>query len=294
MCDPQPSTSLKCAAVNLKAIAVAALVLVLVGVGIAAATESSGPALSAPHHRQQARAKSHGAGKGCRKPVILMVHGGGWYRGDPSYVDHAIRYTKQRGGFTTVGVRYSLHSVGAAFRDLERAARHWRDRGCRVFAYGESNGANMVENLASRGLVSAAAAVSPPTDLLSWSYPAVSDRTYGEDLSTPHGREYAENPASNPKSWGYLHGTPKVLGNLSPSRHPYNARRQAQLLIFQSCVDHVVKCQMNRDYAHSDQRASSGTSNKIHYKPVGGEHATPKVKIAAFKVSYRWFQKLAR
>jgi acetyl esterase/lipase len=227
--------------------------------------------------------------------VILLVHGGGWWRGSPAIVSHAADYTRRRSDlFKPVAVRYSLHSVARAFRDLASSARYWRLRGCRVFAYGESNGANMVENLASRGLVSAAAAVSPPTDLLSWSYRAHSYRTYGRDLSTPAGRAYAENSSSAPMSWAYLDATPSVLRRMSPSLHPYDARRQAPLLIFQSCDDTVVRCAMNLRYARSDGGGARRPSNRIRYRPVHGDHATPAVKAASFRVSYRWFRYLVR
>lgn len=250
------------------------LVAIVPGGGAAASQASANPRAPCPS-----------------KAVVLLVHGGGWYRGNPSYEDHAVDFTRKANLFKPVAVRYSLHSIGRAFQDLADSARYWKRRNCRVFAYGESNGANMVENLASRGLVSAAAAVSPPTDLLSWSYRAISKKTYRVDLSTPHGREYAENPPNNPKSWAYLNATPKVLQRLSPSRQPYNEKRQSPVLIFQSCVDHVVKCKMNRDYAASDNHSRT---NEIRYQPVGGEHATPAVKDAAYKVSYRWFRRLLR
>jgi acetyl esterase/lipase len=61
-----------------------------------------------------------------------------------------------------------LWDVPAAVQTAVADARRLRERGYRVFAYGDSAGGTLAALLADRGLVRAAVANEPPSNLIEW------------------------------------------------------------------------------------------------------------------------------
>ena len=97
--------------------------------------------ISAEHHR----------------PVVLLLHAGGWILGDTSLTE-PLEPIVRRAGFKPVEVDYTIGSLPLAFEDAESAASQYRHRA--VYAYGESAGGTMAGWLASQRMVTAAAANS--------------------------------------------------------------------------------------------------------------------------------------
>ena len=86
-------------------------------------------------------------------PGVLVVHGGGWTRGERGDMEHIARRLAER-GFVAVNVSYRLapaHVFPAASRDLEDAVRWMRTRASalgidprRIGAFGYSAGGHLV------------------------------------------------------------------------------------------------------------------------------------------------------
>jgi len=196
------------------------------------------------------------------KPVLLLIHGGGFFAGDPGYMDYAAAIAAQQGEFATLQPSYPLDDLPAAFVQMRDLALSLRRQGRRVFAYGDSAGAAIAAWLASRGYVRAAAAKSPPTALRAW--------------ASPFAREYRTDPASDPHSWRHLRTSEEDLRTYSSARRP----SLRPLLIFQSCEDRIVPCAMNIGFAERDPRVS--------LVRIWGAHADPEAKAWAFRHGLAW------
>lgn len=111
-----------------------------------------------------------------RKPVVLTIHGGGYYGLDASTmasVDQAF----EAQGFRARPVDYTIGDIRAGWRDVRRAAAVYGPRR-RVYAYGESAGGGLAGMLATkRGLIDGAVIHSPLVDLRPWG------RQYGDRFS---------------------------------------------------------------------------------------------------------------
>jgi acetyl esterase/lipase len=199
-----------------------------------------------------------------RRPVLLLIHGGGFFEGSPSAMDYAASIATAQGTFATVQPAYPLDNLPAAFRRIEDIALALRAQGRQVFAYGDSAGGAIAAWLASRGIVRAAAAKSPPTALRAW--------------HSPYARRYATARPDDPHSWRYLRATAQVLRSYSSANRP--SRRP--LRIFQSCADTVVPCAMNIGFAERDP--------KVSLVRVWGQHGDPVARAHSFALGLRWLR----
>ena len=128
------------------------------------------------------------------RPAIVIIHGGGWKRGDKRaniWARYPLEYAKA--GFVAISVNYrllpddpfpaSVEDVKAAVRWLRENAGQYNIDVNRIGAYGNSAGAHLALMLAfsddTVGLagpytaqtasIQAVAASAPPTDLVNWS-----------------------------------------------------------------------------------------------------------------------------
>ena len=108
-------------------------------------------------------------------PILFMVHGGGWRRGDkrmPNVVGNKAAYWLQR-GFVFVSANYRMEpdadplvqagDVAAALASVQRRARQWHADPAKALLMGHSAGAHLVALLGSNpeGLLRQAGAQRP-------------------------------------------------------------------------------------------------------------------------------------
>jgi fermentation-respiration switch protein FrsA (DUF1100 family) len=148
--------------------------------------------------------------------------------------------------------------VLAARAQARRLGRRYRGR---VYAYGTSAGGTLAALLASDGLVSAAAAKAPISDLVGWQWPLTA---YGPDYYETIGASEADRY------------------RLSPLRRP--ARRP--LLVVQGRGDQVVPPAMNRAYAVKFER--------VRLWVVGGGHHTERRRPQLLRRVFGWLAHIAR
>jgi pimeloyl-ACP methyl ester carboxylesterase len=157
-------------------------------------------------------------------PHLLLIHGGSFLFEDQTF-EPLTRVAALRAGFIPHYLRYPLGDMPAAFRAARAEALRLRARyGNSVYAYGTSAGGTLAALLAGDGLVSAAVAKAPPTDLLGWRWPL---GAYGVDYYEQIGL------------------TPTARRRLSPLRRP--ARRP--LLLVHGRRDRVVSAAMSAAFA---------------------------------------------
>jgi pimeloyl-ACP methyl ester carboxylesterase len=161
---------------------------------------------------------------GSAPPHLLLIHGGSFLYEDPTF-EPLTSAAALRAGFIPHYLRYPLGDVPAAFRAARAEALRLRARyGHGVYAYGTSAGGTLAALLAGDGLVSAAVAKAPPTDLLGWRWPL---DAYGADYYEQIGL------------------TTAARRRLSPLRRP--ARRP--LLLVHGRRDRVVSAAMSSAFA---------------------------------------------
>jgi pimeloyl-ACP methyl ester carboxylesterase len=149
-------------------------------------------------------------------------------------------------------------AVLAARAEARRLGRRYRGR---VYAYGTSAGGTLAALLAGDGLVAAAAAKAPISDLVDWQWPL-----------TAYGSDYYESIGA---------GTGDRF-RLSPLRRP--AKRP--LLVLQGRGDHVVPLAMNRAYAAKFER--------VRLWVVGGGHHTERSHPQLLRRAFGWLAQIAR
>jgi fermentation-respiration switch protein FrsA (DUF1100 family) len=147
--------------------------------------------------------------------------------------------------------------VLAARSEARRLGRRYRGR---VFAYGASAGGTLAALLASDGLVSAAVAKAPISDLVDWQWPLTA---YGPDY-------YDSIGASTPDRY-----------RLSPLRRP--ARRP--LLIVHGRRDRIVPPGMSRRYA--------GKFKRVSLWVVQGGHHTERTRPELLGRAFQWLARSA-
>ena len=103
---------------------------------------------------------------GARKPILLLIHGGGFAFDDPTRMDDAARVATAR-GFRPVRLEYTLWNLPRALADANRAAKRYARRGP-LFAYGESAGGTLAALVARPGRARAAVAYAPVSNLVHW------------------------------------------------------------------------------------------------------------------------------
>jgi fermentation-respiration switch protein FrsA (DUF1100 family) len=189
-----------------------------------------------------------------------MIHGGSFLFEDPTF-EPSTRAAARAAGFVPHYLRYPLGDMPAALEAARAEAVRLRAKyGSSVYAYGSSAGGTLAALLAGEGLVSAAVAKAPPTDLLGWEWPL-----------SAYGADYYER----------IGLTPAARRRLSPLRRP--ARRP--LLVVQGRRDRVVPVAMNQAYAAKFERV-------LLWVVRGGHHAErrrPQLLTQAFD----WLARLA-
>jgi pimeloyl-ACP methyl ester carboxylesterase len=158
-------------------------------------------------------------------PQLLLFHGGSFLFEDPSF-EEVTEPLVEAAGFAPHYVDYPLGDLPVALvRARAEAARLRLHYGADdVFAYGSSAGGTLAALLAGEGLVAAAVAKAPPSDLVGWTWPL---STYGADYYEQIGL------------------TPEARYRLSPLRRP--ARKP--LLLLQGRADAVVPAAMSKVFA---------------------------------------------
>lgn len=196
------------------------------------------------------------------RPVLLLIHGGGFVEGAPSAMDYAAAIVAEEGEFATLQPAYPLNDLAGAFERLRGIALDLEGQGREVYAYGDSAGGAIAAWLASHGYVSAAAAKAPPTALVGW--------------RSATARHYATAARGDRRSWRHLRATPRVRRAYSTAFR----RSERPVRIFQSCSDVVVPCSLNIGFAQRDP--------KVSLRQIWGRHKDRGAKLFAFRSGLRW------
>ena len=224
------------------------MLAVTVALASAASSAAAGPA-------------SNPAAQGRTGPQLILIHGGSFLYEDPSF-ESLTRLRAIRAGFTPHYLRYPLGDMPGAFHAAREEAVRLKARyGSAVYAYGSSAGGTLAALLAGEGLVSAAAAKAPVSDLLEWQWPL-----------TAYGPDYFERIGL---------GAPAARRRLSPLRRP--ARRP--LLILQGRQDQVVPPAMNRAYSRKFKR--------VYLWEVQGGHHTERLRPRLLTKAFDWLARVA-
>lgn len=193
-------------------------------------------------------------------PQLLLIHGGSFLYEDPTF-EALTRRRARAAGFVPHYLRYPLGDLPAAVRAARAEAIRLRSRyGRAVYAYGSSAGGTLASLLAGDGLVSAAVAKAPVSDLVGWSWPLTA---YGSDYFERIGASLADR------------------FRLSPLRRP--ARRP--LLIVHGRRDRIVPLAMSRRYAVKFKR--------VHLWVVPGGHHTEHIRPKLLSRAFDWLARVA-
>jgi dipeptidyl aminopeptidase/acylaminoacyl peptidase len=249
--SPRPPRARRVVGVDIRIPAtarIAAALSALLLLGLPAATAAAAPEAGLD------RAKS-------LAPHLLLIHGGAFLGEDPTFRP-LTQGPAAAAGFVTHYLDYPLGDLPAAVRAARAEARRLRARfGAAVYAYGSSAGGTLAAILAGDGLVNAAVAKAPPSDLVTWSWPL---EMFGPD--------YHERIRANPGA----------VRRLSPLRRP--ARRP--LLVVHGRQDSVVPFEMSEAFAAKFQR--------VHLWPVPGGHWTERLRPQLLTASMGWLQRNGR
>jgi pimeloyl-ACP methyl ester carboxylesterase len=193
-------------------------------------------------------------------PHLLLIHGGSFLYEDPTF-EPLTRAAARAAGFIPHYLRYPLDDMPAAFQAARAEAIRLRTRyGSAVYAYGTSAGGTLAALLAGDGLVSAAAAKAPPTDLLGWEWPL---GAYGLDYYQQIGL------------------TPAARRRLSPLRRP--ARRP--LLLVHGRHDQVVSVAQSAAFA--------AKFAQVRLWVVRGGHHTERTRPELLIRALDWLARIA-
>jgi pimeloyl-ACP methyl ester carboxylesterase len=195
------------------------------------------------------------------KPQLLLFHGGSFLFEDPLFRP-SIKEFAEASGFEPHFVTYPLDDMPAAVLTARAEARKLRDKvgAEHVFAYGTSAGGTLAALLAGEGLVSAAVAKAPVSDLVSWEWPLGA-----------YGPQYFES----------VDLSLNARYRLSPLRRP----AESPLLIYQGRGDKVVPPSMNEAYAAKFER--------VYLWKVPGGHTTERLRPYLIQESLSWLRKTA-
>jgi pimeloyl-ACP methyl ester carboxylesterase len=198
---------------------------------------------------------------GSATPQLILIHGGSFLYEDPTF-EPLTRPRALAAGFVPHYLSYPLGDMPAAFQAARAEAIRLRARfGRAVFAYGSSAGGTLAALLAGDGLVSAAVAKAPISDLLGWKWPL---GAYGPDYFERIGLRATE-----------------ARRRLSPLRRP--ARRP--LLILQGRQDRIVPVAMSREYSQKFKR--------VHLWVVQGGHHTERRRPELLSRAFHWLVRVA-
>lgn len=194
-------------------------------------------------------------------PQLILIHGGSFLYGDPSF-ESLTRRLALGAGFAPHYLRYPLGDMPGAFQAARTEAVRLRARyGSAVYAYGSSAGGTLSALLAGDGLVSAAVAKAPVSDLVEWEWPL---GAYGPD--------YFERIGLS---------APAARRRLSPLRR----RARHPLLILQGRRDRVVPLAMSRKYAVKFKR--------VYLWVVQGGHHTERIRPELLSRAFDWLARVA-
>jgi pimeloyl-ACP methyl ester carboxylesterase len=194
-------------------------------------------------------------------PQLLLFHGGSFLFEDPLFRPS----TEARAiaaGFVPHYVTYPLGDMPAAVLAARAAARKLRDLvGVgRVYAYGSSAGGTLASLLAGDGLVSAAVAKAPVSDLVGWEWPlGAYGPSYYEQVKLSLAARY----------------------RLSPDRR----KAKSPLLIYQGRSDQVVPPAMNEAFAAKYPR--------VYLRSVPGGHTTERTRPEEITDALHWLARTA-
>jgi pimeloyl-ACP methyl ester carboxylesterase len=194
-------------------------------------------------------------------PHLLLIHGGSFLFEDPTF-EARTRAVARAAGFVPHYLRYPLGDVPAAVLAARAEAARLRSRYGRaaVYAYGSSAGGTLAELLAGDGLVRAAVAKAPISDLLGWEWPLGA-----------YGAEYFER----------IGLTAEAQRRLSPLRR----RATRPLLIVHGRGDRIVPIAMSRTYAAKFRR--------VRLWVVAGGHQVERIRPGLLRRSLGWLGRVA-
>lgn len=186
---------------------------------------------------------------------LLLIHGGSFIHDDLSF-EALTRGPAEAAGFVPHYLAYPLGDLPGAVLAARSEARRLgeRFRG-RLYAYGTSAGGTLAAILAGDGLVRAAVAKAPVSDLVGWEWPLTA---YGPDFYEAIG---TDEPSRR---------------RLSPLRRP--ARRP--LLVLQGRADAVVPAAMNEEFAAKFAR--------VYLWLAAGGHATERLRPRLLEGAFAW------
>lgn len=168
------------------------------------------------------------------RPVVLVVHGGGFVSGEAETMKRITTVFRAE-GFRSAAVRYTLGDIRAAHRDL-RAAVDRFPRRRDVFLYGESAGGTLAALLAGGRRVDGVAAHSPLVDLT------------GDELER-HG-------------WD-IRCSSSCLGNYSPALRPV----RQPVFAFVPTDDQVLDPGPSLDWLESERKVRGRSYPGLHMQP---------------------------
>ena len=237
MCQPNPRSGSR-----LPALAIACALLLIAAAPAAAATP---PAFGA---------------RNSAVPQLLLIHGGSFLYEDPTF-EPLTRAAARAAGFEPHYLSYPLDNMPAAFQAARADAIRLRaSYGSAVYAYGSSAGGTLAALLAGDGLVSAAVAKAPPSDLLGWTWPL---GVYG------------------PNYYQQIGLSPAARRRLSPLRRP--ARKP--LLLLHGRRDEVVPVAQSIAFA--------AKFKQVHLWVVRGGHHTERTHPELLARALGWLGRIA-
>jgi pimeloyl-ACP methyl ester carboxylesterase len=200
------------------------------------------------------------AGPG-QRPQLLLFHGGSFLYDDP-YFEPLTRPRALAAGFVPHYVTYPLGDLPAAVTKARAEARRLRDKFgvSRVYAYGSSAGGTLTALLSGDGLVEAAVAKAPVSDLATWEWPT---EKYG------------------PTYWEGLGVDLAARQRLSPM----NRAQRSPLLVIQGRADNIVPPSMNEAFAARFRR--------VRLWMVAGGHTTDRVRPYLVTRAMHWLALIA-
>ncbi len=191
---------------------------------------------------------------------LLLIHGGSFLFEDPLF-EPLTRARAVAAGFVPHYLSYPLDDLPAAVEAARAEAHRLNARyPGRVYAYGTSAGGTLAALLAGDGMVEAAVAKAPVSDLVAWRWPL---DTYGSDY-------YEQIGATIPDRY-----------RLSPLRR--HALRP--LLIVHGRRDRIVPVGMSREYASRFKR--------VHLWVVQGGHHTERTRPELLSRAFQWLARIA-
>jgi pimeloyl-ACP methyl ester carboxylesterase len=177
------------------------------------------------------------------KPHLMLLHGGSFLYFDPEF-EALTREPAERAGFIPHYTTYPLGDMPSAVLAVRAEARRLRQLhggAAMVYAYGSSAGGTLAALLAGDGLVGAAAAKAPVSNLVDWTWPV-----------DHYGPRYFERVQLDTSA----------RFRLSPLRR--SAR--GQLLLVHGREDQVVPISQSEAFANKFRR--------VHlWEVLGGHHA---------------------